>query len=281
MSTEALEPGMPLPVRLKVAYTYARILRMAADAEKLGLDKTPAFEEEMRYARMQLLSQDLSRALQEDADRVSDAEIADYYNRNKSAYEQATLARIIVPFEKRSLHRNHESTSSADAQPPRTDDVQEKAGEAEMAQLADDLRARAANGEDPDKLQSEAYMAAGMPGTTPKTSMEKVRRDTLPPTHEKVMDLKPGEVSEVVSDPAGAHFIYKVISKQTLTLDDVKKEIRDQISSQRYKESMKKFQGHAIFSDAYFNPPGQPAIPHRHPSSRRPEPAAPPAEVHN
>ena len=74
-----------------------------------------------------------------------------------------------------------------------------------MTTVATDLRARAVKGEDPDKLQIEAYTAAGFPQTTPNTKMEKVRRDTLPPQHEAVMDLRLGEVSEVFSDPAGAH----------------------------------------------------------------------------
>ena len=61
------------------------------------------------------------------------------------------------------------------------------------------------------------------------------------------------------SDPGGAHFIYKMISKETLTLEDVKTEIRTTISSQRYRDSMKSFQGDVIFSDAYFTPPGKAA----------------------
>ena len=47
--THALQPGMSLPLRLKVANAYARNLRMSATAEKRGLDKTPEFEEEMRF----------------------------------------------------------------------------------------------------------------------------------------------------------------------------------------------------------------------------------------
>ena len=123
-----------------------------------------------------------------------------------------------------------------------------------MAKVAADLRARAVNGEDPDKLQIEAYTEAGFARTTANTKMEKVRRATLPPHHEAVMDLKPGEVSEVFSDPSGAHFIYKMISRQILTLEDAKTEIRAAISSQRYRDSMKVFQGNVVFSDAYFNP---------------------------
>ncbi|MFZ0136801.1 MAG: peptidylprolyl isomerase [Candidatus Sulfotelmatobacter sp.] len=244
---EALQPGMSLPLRLNVANAYARNLKMAAAAEKRGLDKTPAFEEEMRYARMQLLSQDLSRALQAEANDITDADLADYYKKNEASYEEATLARIFVPRAKEG--------EVAHGEP---EDAQTKADEGTMAKLAADLRARAVSGEDPDKLQVEAYTEAGIPHTRSNTKMEKVRRDALPPQHEAVMDLKPGEVSEVFSDPGGAHFIYKMISKHTLTLEEAKAEIRTTISSQRYRDSIKSFQGDVAFSDAYFNPPGKP-----------------------
>ena len=103
----------------------------------------------------------------------------------------------------------------------------------------------------------------------------------LPPRHEAVLDLKPGEVSEVFSDPSGARFIYKMISKQTLTREEVNTEIRAAISTQRYRESMKPFQGDAVFSDAYFNPPGNPATPpQRNRKGRAKNPPAQPGEDH-
>ena len=262
--TEALQPGMSLSLRLNVANAYARNLRMSVAAEKRGLDKTPAFEEEMRYARMQLLSQDLSHALQADANNITEAEIEDYYRKNESSYEQATLARIFVPRAKQTAaaHAGHQ-------------DPQTKADEEVMTKVAADLRARAVNGEDPDKLQVEAYTEAGIPRTSSDTKMENVRRATLPPRHEAVIDLKPGEVSEVFSDPGGAHFIYKMIREETLTLEEVKTEIRTAISSQRYRDSMKSFQGDLVFSDAYFNPAGNPAAqPQRNRREKRNEPPA-------
>lgn len=273
---DALQPGMSPDLRLKVAVAYARNLKMAAAAQKRGLDKTPAFEEEMRYARMQLLSQDLDRALHADANNLSDTDLTDYYKRNESSFEEATVARIFIP------HAQHAPAKTSAAQPDRGQekdaqekDAQGKADAEAMAKLARDLRVRAANGEDPDKLQIEAYTAAGIPGTTPVTKMEKVRRNALPPQHEMVMDMKPGEVSQVFSDPDGAHFIYKMISKQTLTLEDAKAQIRAAISTQRYRDSMKNFQGDVVFSDAYFAPTGPPSGPHRHEKGLRPEPSRP------
>jgi PPIC-type PPIASE domain len=237
---EALDPGMSVALRLKVANAYARNLRMSAAAEKRGLDKTPAFDQEMRFARMQLLAQDLVRVLQAEANDISDADLQGYYQKNQQSFEEATLARIFVPHSKQIG-----GETSAEA----------------MTTVAAELRARAVSGEDPDSLQLAAYAQAGIARTTSGTKLEKVRRSTLPPAHETVLDLKPGEVSAVFSDPAGAHFIYKMLSKRTLTLEEAKAETRGMIYSQRYRDSLKSVQGDTVFSDAYFNPPGRAAVP--------------------
>ena len=129
-----------------------------------------------------------------------------------------------------------------------------------MKKVSVELHARLVKGEDADKLQKEAYVDAGLPGNPPKTEMEKVRRNTLPANHKEVMDLKPGEVSEVIADPSG-YYIYKLVSKETLPLDAVKAEIRGTISSQRYRDSMKAFQDNVDMNDAYFGPSRNPAMP--------------------
>jgi hypothetical protein len=244
--TEALQPGMPLPLRLKVANAYARNMRMAAAAEKRGLDKTPAFQEEMRFARMQLLSQDLNNVLQAAANDITEADLEDYYRKNQPSFEEATVARIFIPHSKQTDSGGHAEAATS---------------EAAMTTVAADLRARAVRGEDPDRLQIEAYAAAGIARTTANTKIENVRRTTLPPAHETVLELQPGEVSDVYSDPAGAHFIYKMISKQILKREDVQAEIRAAISGRRYHDSMQGFQAAVVFNDAYFNPPGAPGTP--------------------
>ncbi|MGA7564726.1 MAG: peptidylprolyl isomerase, partial [Terriglobales bacterium] len=153
-------------------------------------------------------------------------------------------------------------------QPPT--EAQKKAGEEAMAKLAPEIRARAAKGEDPDKLQKEVYVAAGLPGSTPNTKMERVRRTNLPPAHQVIMDLKPGEVSEVISDTNSGYYIYKMISEETLTLDNVKPEIERMISSQRYRDSMKGFQGDVELNDAYFGPSRNPGMMQPSRGPRRP-----------
>jgi hypothetical protein len=60
---EALQPNMPPAIRRQLATAYSRMLRMSTAAEKRGLEKGASFEEKMNFARMQILSQELSRAL--------------------------------------------------------------------------------------------------------------------------------------------------------------------------------------------------------------------------
>jgi hypothetical protein len=257
---EALQPGMSAPVRRNLATRYATMLRMSTEAEKRGLDKQAKYDEMMRYARMQILSQQLSIALQQDAAKVGDSDIEDYYKKNELNYEQATFARIFIPRAKQIVNpavpskAGAKTTTANTTSPQPPTEAQKKAAEEAMDKVAADVRERAAQGEDPDKLQKDAYLAAGLPGNAPNTKMEKVRRTTLPPNHQAIMDLKPGEVSQVISDPNSGHYVYKMISKETLTLESMKPEIQKIISGQRYRDSMQSFQGNADLNDAYFGP---------------------------
>jgi bifunctional DNA-binding transcriptional regulator/antitoxin component of YhaV-PrlF toxin-antitoxin module len=269
---EAMQPGMPPAMRRNLASSYARALKMSVEARKRGLDKGPVFDEKMSLARISILSQELNGALREDSNKVTDADIEDYYKKNTPSYEQATFARIFVPRAKQippsvmtpgtktgAKAGTGTGTKTGANKPPTA--AQQKAAEEAMTRVADDLRARAVKGEDPDKLQKEAYAAAGLTGNAPNTTMEKVRGATLPANHRGVMDLKPGEVSEVISDPDGPHYIYKLVGKETLALDAVKPEIRSLISSQRYRDSMQGFQSAIDLNDAYFGPSRNPAMP--------------------
>jgi hypothetical protein len=267
--TDAMQPGMSPTIRRRAATVYARMLKMSAAAEKRGLDKGPVFDEKMALSRMQVLAQELNRAMQEDAAKVSDSDIDDYYKKNEGNYTQATFARIYVPRSRQFPSTASKPTASGasstakPAMPEQPTEAQKKAAEAAMQKLADTLRARAAQGEDPEKLAKEAHVAAGLPGNAPPVKMENLRRTALPANHQAVMELKPGEVSQVIADPNGGYYIYKMIAKETLPLDTVKPEIKNAISSQRYRDSMQSFQdaSNTDLNDAYFGPVKNSAMP--------------------
>jgi len=247
----ALQPGMPPQVRKQLASAYPRLLVMSKEAQKRGLEKDAHYLETLKFAKLQILNQELTRKMQEDAAKVPAADIDAYYKSNGAAFEQAAVQRVFVP-----------KTKKIESKDTASDEYKAKVKEGEdaMTKEADDLRARAAAGEDFDKLQKEAYEAAGIPNNPPATSIPKVRRGNLPPTHASVFDLKAGDVSPVIHDPSGS-FFYKVQSKTMPPLSEVQDEIKTTLQSQRMRDMQQKLQESVStdLNEAYFS--GNPAPP--------------------
>lgn len=243
---DALQPNMPPTVRQRLAGAYPRMLLMAHEAQKRGLEKDPHFQEMMQFARLQVLNQELNKNLQEEAAKVPDKDIADYYKENTAAYERATLLRIFIP-KRKQLEPPKEGAKPADTK------AQDQAAEDVMTKEAEALRARAAAGEDFEKLQKEAFEAAAIKGGAPSVNLEKMRRTNLPSSQAAAYELKTGEVSQVISDPGG-HYIFKMVSKEVLPLEQVKDEIRTTLQNQRYKDALQGIQQSTTteLNEAYF-----------------------------
>jgi len=243
---DALQPKMPPAVRQRLAGAYPKMLVMAHEAQKRGLEKDPHFQEMMQFARLQILNQELNKNLQEQAAKVPDKDIADYYKDNTAAYEQATLLRIFIP-KRKQLEPPKEGAKPADTK------AQEQAAEEAMTKEAEALRTRAAAGEDFEKLQKEAFEAAAIKGSAPSVDIGKMRRTNLPPSQAAAYELKSGEVSQVVSDPSG-HYIFKMVSKEVLPLEQVKDEIHATLQNQRLKDALQAIQQSTTteLNEAYF-----------------------------
>jgi len=243
---DALQPKMPPAVRQRLAGAYPKMLVMAHEAQKRGLEKDPHFQEMMQLARLQILNQELNKNLQEQAAKVPDKDIADYYKDNTAAYEQATLLRIFIP-KRKQLEPPKEGAKPADTK------AQEQAAEEAMTKEAEALRTRAAAGEYFEKLQKEAFEAASIKGSAPSVDIGKMRRTNLPPSQAAAYELKSGEVSQVVSDPSG-HYIFKMVSKEVLPLEQVKDEIHATLQNQRLKDALQAIQQSTTteLNEAYF-----------------------------
>lgn len=268
----ALQPNMNSQMKHQLANLYPKALAMSQEAKKRGLDKDPAFQEKMKFVRMQVLSQELSRVIQQESTKVSDKDISAYYDSNKPAFEQGNLQRIFVP-------RQKQVEQAKDAKP---EDVQaqQQASVETMTKLAADLRERASKGEEFEKLQKEAFEIAGLKNSPPSVAMSKIRRTGIPPSQSSVFDLKPGEVSQVINDPSG-HYIYKMDSKQLQPLAQVKEEIHSILQNQHMRDTMQNIQNSATaeLNDKYFGeaPPtsGMPGM--RPPAPPGASPVRPPA----
>jgi hypothetical protein len=228
--------------RRALSTAYPETLVMAHEAERRGIDKDPRFQERLRFARLQILSQELIGQLKDEAAQVPDKDIEDYYQQNTGEFELFSLDRILIPNRTQGTKQGSRD-------------------EAAMSKLAQDLRARAAAGEDFAKLQKEAYDAAGLSGNTePKPRLEKMRRHALPPAQLSAFDLKVGEVSAVINDGTG-HYIFKLVSKETESLEAVKSEIMKTLRRQRLEKMVHEIQQPYTtdVNHAYFGMEGKPA----------------------
>jgi hypothetical protein len=261
----ALSPNVTPQLKRQLAQALPKFMAMSEAAKKKGLDKTPQFKQTLKVAEMQILTTELQRSVQEEADKVPPAEIEEYYKKNPEAYEQFSLDRLFIPRNKQDKEERVNSKDNVkdeklpeDQQKAKEADekMEQEKGEQEMNKLADSLRERAAAGEDFAKLQKEAFEAAGMKMDSPTVNLPTVRRTGLPPAHSSVFDLKAGEVSALISDNGG-HYVYKVVSKDVLPLDKVSNEIHNTLKTQHLKDAMEKYQNsyHTETNEAYFGPP--------------------------
>jgi hypothetical protein len=274
-----LAPNITPQLKKQLAAVLPRLMAMSNEAKKQGLENTPQYKERVKFNRMQILAQELQQKMQEQAAKVPEADIEKYYKDHPEMFEQASVERVFVPrmkqIEPDKLQDEKETKAGDQQQKEAAEKAKQEDGEKAMTKLADDLRARAAAGEDFLKLQKEAFEAAGMKIESPTVTLPNIRRSGLPPAHAAVFDLKPGEVSQVISD-SGGHYVYKVVSKDAMTLDQAKTEIQGKLQTERMKEEMDKLNNSfkVETNEAYFGPGGaNPSAPR----PMRPRPGMPPA----
>src|SRR6476661_7307278 len=231
-NNQAITPAQ----RRNLGQSYVELLIFSEAAKAAGIENTPAFIEVMRVLRMKTLG-DLYR-------NQSQQEIEDYYKANQDKYEGAKLSRIFIP--------THDPDPPATAE--KKTDYQKKA-----PQVADDIQARAAKGEDMSKLQKDAYTALAIAATPPTTELGLARHGAFPPKIEQeVFSHKAGEVFR--SDEGTGHMIYRIDSRQTSPLDSVKAEITQQLFRQKMEAKTKELNTpvHTEYDEKYFGPPAPP-----------------------
>jgi ATP-dependent Clp protease ATP-binding subunit ClpA len=254
--TDALLTNMKPSMKRQLASSYPKLLAMAREAEVRGLEENPRFEERLAFARLQILSQELVRQIDEESAKISEKDIEDYYHNHAALFEQATLERIFIP------NRKHMDPLPREMVTPEALKAQRKEAEEVMTRVAEELRARAAAGEDFVKLQKEAYAAAGATDVPPNPNLGQLRSGRLPPAHASAFDLKLGQVSQVLSDSTG-HYIYKLNAKGIEPLKEVTDEIHKTVQHQHQEEAIKAVQRPITteINEAYFGPNQKPSGP--------------------
>jgi hypothetical protein len=245
------QPIMPAQ-RQQLAQRYVDLLTFANAARKAGIENKPQFLESLPVQRMGLLQQFYLQDLEEKYKNPSPQEIESYYKQNQQKYEEIKVRRIFIP------------KTSPVAQ--NKDEYEKKA-----PQVANDSRERAAKGEDPDQIQKDAYSTLGISPPAGTTDLGKRRRGLFPPQQEtEIFALNPGEVTKVEPEVSG-YVIYKVESKETVPMEQVKEEISRTLYQQkmRAKVDSLKTTVHADLDPQYFGPPSPTTIPPMPPGATR------------
>ncbi|HEY2364306.1 MAG TPA: peptidylprolyl isomerase [Candidatus Angelobacter sp.] len=236
----AVQISNPAAMR-SFAEGYSQLLALANEGEKAGAENDPRFQELMRIARLRALADSYRHGLDEKYSNPSQQEIEAYYNENISKYDSFKLERIIVP------SINPSRTPAARAENDR-----------KVQQLANDIRERAARGEEMQKLQDEVYKTLALP-SVPKADLGMKRRGSLPAGIEKdILALKPGEVTKLEAEMSGFN-IYKLRSRDTIPLEQVKAEITRDLHQKNLEAAIKAVTGnvHPELNEQFFGSTGR------------------------
>ena len=220
------------------AESYSQLLALASEGEKAGAEKDPRYQELLRVARIRALADSYRHSLEEKYSNPPQEEIEAYYKENISKYDSFKVERIIIP----SINPNRTPAARAEYQK-------------KFQQLANDIHERAARGEETQKLQDEVYKTLSLP-SPPKTDLGMKRRGGLPAAIEKdLLALKPGEVTKLESELSGMN-IYKLRSRDTIPLEQVKAEIVRDLHQKNMEIALKAVTGsiHPELNEQFFGP---------------------------
>ena len=219
---EGTSPEATPAAQRQFAVRYARVLAASAAAERQHLERDPevakAIQEQMKQARKQVLAAAFYRKLAEQAARVPASATQKYYNEHLADFEEAQLLRVSIP-----KSAATEGGQQIDAE--------------NLKSQADEVRTHALAGDDFQKLQESAYKELGINARLPETKLSPRRRKDLSQDERKVLDLKPGDVSDIMDLP-DSYVIFKLESKRTLTLPFVQNEINAILQTERLRQEL-------------------------------------------
>jgi hypothetical protein len=262
----SFSPGMSEAARGRMAVQYARTLAFSKLAEQRSLDKNPLLakeiDEEIKLVRMRMLSTAFLQTVQKPTP-VADADIQKYYKEHLDQYEQVQVRRLAIPF----------AVPTATALP-----LDRAAVKSEM----DNVRVRIIAGDDPNQVLQDAYKHLNIQASPPPVMVTALARNSVQGDEAKALDLKAGEVSEVL-DSVAALCIIKVETRDTTPLgaarQEIESKIRRDLAQIRINEVTKQFTAQfnleyldmAVQPDVFGSTPLPPAMPVR--GAQRPVPA--------
>lgn len=236
---QALHPGaeMPATARNNLAKLYAEYVTIEAATRKAGMEDTAEFREFTNWMRVLAASEYYRRKLQEKLSNPPQEEIDAYYKQHLADYEVAHVARVLVPRE--------------NALAPNKDEFDKQA-----LQAANTAQANLAKGLDPKEVQTNVYASLGLHEPPPVDLGKQRRKDFVAEEATEVFSLNSGEISKVQTE-SKSYVIYKVLSRETPSEENLKSHISAQLTQQKFTETMKALVSGAQvdLNEGYFGPP--------------------------
>ncbi len=235
------------------ASNYAQFRGLALLAEREKLDQTREFQEQINFARMELLARLAINNLQAKSQEISDEEIKKYFEEHKNEYQQAHVRAILVSLTPPA--KPAAGGAPAEQSKPRSD--------AEALARAQEIRKKLLDGAD--------FAATAKEFSDDRNSAEKggdvgnIRRSQLNPNLDKaIFSLKPNELSEPVKEGPG-YYLFKVEEMRPVTADEAAATIRNTLQTQKFEAAMKNVQAQfpVEFNARYFGeapPANRPVI---------------------
>jgi peptidyl-prolyl cis-trans isomerase C len=226
---------------------------LAAEAKKQNLQDRPEIQKAIEIARESILA-DAARKGMEQKVAISDQEVRDLYEKQKSAYDDVRIRHILL--------RTANSSVAYPAAPSRP-----ALSEAEARNKLEDLRKQIQAGADFAQFAqqySEDLNTAGAGGDLGYIDRQKA----VPPIANAAYALAPGQVSEIIQTPYGLELI-KVEDRRVKPLSEVRKDLEAQIRSTKANQAIQELvsQYKVVVDNDYFSsgpPTKAPAAPSPH-----------------
>lgn len=213
---------------------------LSAEARKQNLQDQASVRQAIEIARESILA-DAARKRIEQSIPVSDQQLQELYEKQKSDFEEVRIRHILLRTDASALRPAAAPTSPPLAEP-------------EARKKLEELRKQILAGADFAELaqaHSEDLSTAGSGGDMGYINRQKV----VPPIADAAYGLPPGKVSEIILTPYGLEVI-KVEDKRVKPLTEVRPVLEAQLRQGQVQEMLQKLQGqHRVVVDSeYFAP---------------------------
>jgi peptidyl-prolyl cis-trans isomerase C len=216
---------------------------LAKQAVTMHLDQLPTTQQQIQFAKDNILAQVAGKSMVDNTKIDSDA-LHKYYDEHKSDFQQVTAHHILIRFK---------------GSPVPLKEGQKDLTEEEALAKAQELVKKLKAGEEFDPIAKAESADTGSAANGGDLGAPFKRGQMVKAFEDAAFSLKPGQVSDPVKTQFGYHII-RVDKSETKSFEDASPEIEGKLKPEVAKKQMDDLQKRAgvKLDDTYFGPPPPP-----------------------